>query len=195
VDATAANTGAYSFQLFTFEDAPNAPAGQETTGTVAGTTVSSVHMITGTAGQELLILPGPTSFFGNASELASTTGQLFLDGGLEDGYDGMFLALNGYAFRPGAAVNVVLVSDEDRDVLSPQITVDTILAQFLAKNALLNAVVGAASSAAIRPTARLSSRPNPSRRLCRARRTVIRPRPPTPTQTQSPTTSPSPQPA
>jgi RHS repeat-associated protein len=143
VDGNLANTGTYSFQLHTFEDQPFAPSSQETTGTLPLTTAAGVHRIEGQVGHELLIMPGTSTFFGTASQLASTTGQLFLDGGVEDGYDGMYLALNGYAFRPGAAVNVVLVSDEDRDIISPQITLDAILAQFLSRNALLNAVVSA----------------------------------------------------
>ncbi len=53
------------------------------------------------------------------------------------------MALTGLSFRPGAAVNVILVTDEDRDIISPRLTFSSILQDLTNQQALLNAVVSA----------------------------------------------------
>ena len=83
--------------------------------------------------------------FGTAAQLATATGGLSLYGGLEDGYQAIDFALNNYSFRAGAALNVILITDEDRDVASGAagLNYNNILAALDGKNALLNAVVNA----------------------------------------------------
>lgn len=80
--------------------------------------------------------------FGTAAQFATAAGGLVTSGGLEDGYDGIDEAL-GYSFRAGAAVNIILVTDEDRDVAdgSEGHTYANILAALGVQNALLNAVI------------------------------------------------------
>ena len=83
-------------------------------------------------------------FFGGASDFASATSQLTTSGGFEDGYQALDYALNNYSFREGAAVNLILVTDEDRDIHSSaqNLTYQTILGEFQNQNnALLNAVI------------------------------------------------------
>jgi hypothetical protein len=76
-----------------------------------------------------------------AAQFATATGSLVLTGGTEDGYAGMNFAFGAYTFTPGAALNIVLVTDEDRDNTNAALTYASILAAFRNRNALLNAVV------------------------------------------------------
>jgi len=82
--------------------------------------------------------------FGTDSMFSAATNQLVTRGGYEDGYQAIDFGLNNYSFRQGAAINVVLVTDEDRDFTLPGsrgFTFDRILNTLNGKNALLNAVV------------------------------------------------------
>jgi hypothetical protein len=98
----------------------------------------------GTAGHKHTVGSGD---FGTAAELATATSSLVLSGRTEDGYSGIDVGLNNYAFRSGAAVNVILITDEDRDILSGSTnTYANILGLLQGKNALLNAVVNARST-------------------------------------------------
>lgn len=84
-----------------------------------------------------------SGLFGSASDFGSATSQLVTSGGFEDGYEALDYALNNYSFREGSAVNLILVTDEDRDIHSSaqNLTYQTILNAFQGENALLNAVV------------------------------------------------------
>ena len=53
--------------------------------------------------------------WGTDSEFATATGGLVTSGFLEDGWQAISYALDNYTFRAGAALNIVLVTDEDRD--------------------------------------------------------------------------------
>lgn len=80
--------------------------------------------------------------FGDAADYATATGGLVLNGGTEDGWRGIDFAMNNYAFNNGAAINIVLVTDEDRDNTIALSYAD-VLSALKGKNALLNAVVNA----------------------------------------------------
>jgi len=78
--------------------------------------------------------------FGTAAEFDTATSNLLLDGAVEDGYDGIAKALS-YNLT-ASAVNIILVTDEDRDNLaSNSLDFNSILADLLDAGALLNAVV------------------------------------------------------
>lgn len=79
--------------------------------------------------------------FGTAAQFSTAIGTLVLSGGTEDGWDGIDEAM-GYTFGSGAAINVVLVTDEDRDVAVAH-TYAAVLASLTGRSALLNAVVNA----------------------------------------------------
>ncbi len=81
--------------------------------------------------------------FGTAQEFAWATRGLATSGGQEDGWDGIDFALDRYDFRPDAAVNIILVTDEDRDVYDPSVTYSGLLTELLAMGAVLNVVVNA----------------------------------------------------
>ncbi|WP_254567807.1 vWA domain-containing protein [Oscillatoria sp. HE19RPO] len=81
------------------------------------------------------------NLFGSASELATATNSLVTNGAWEDGYSAIDYALNNYSFRDGAAVNFVLITDEDRDIRANSVNFNSILNGLQSKNALLNVVV------------------------------------------------------
>ncbi len=81
------------------------------------------------------------NLFGSASDFSTASQQLVSSGGAEDGYSGLDFGFNNYIFRDGAAVNVVLITDEDRDVLNGNLNFNSLLTTLQGKNALLNAVV------------------------------------------------------
>jgi hypothetical protein len=82
---------------------------------------------------------------GTAADLSSAAASgLVASGGLEDGWQAIDFALNNYSFRGNAAVNFILITDEDRDITNPLgvgLTYDGVLQGMTDANILLNAVV------------------------------------------------------
>lgn len=90
-----------------------------------------------------LLTPGIQQF-GNASMFANAAERLIPSGGYEDGYQAIDYAIKNYLFRDNAALNIVLITDEDRDyglAGSHGFNYNSILTTLRGKNALLNAVV------------------------------------------------------
>ena len=85
---------------------------------------------------------GGTEPFGTAAEFATATGDLLLDGGTEDGYDGINLALDdaAYPLRANATRLFILVTDEDRDVFNAALDFGGILAGLLAEDVTLHGI-------------------------------------------------------
>ncbi len=81
--------------------------------------------------------------FGTAANLAAQTSSLVTHGIKEDGYSGIDFALNNFTFRNNAALNVILITDEDRDDEVSSLNYSNILAALTGRKALLNAVVNA----------------------------------------------------
>ncbi len=80
---------------------------------------------------------------GSASEFVDAARGLVRSGGTEDGWRGIEYALDQYPHRTGAAINIILATDEDRDNTDGTITYNTVLEKLNDNNALLNAVVNA----------------------------------------------------
>lgn len=78
--------------------------------------------------------------FGNATQFGAATSSLTLGGATEDGYSGINTALN-YNLRANAATNIILVTDEDRDVVNGSLNYNNMLSALQNENALLNAVL------------------------------------------------------
>jgi hypothetical protein len=97
----------------------------------------------GPAGQVAHKHPVGGADFGTAAQMSAAAGTLSAFGGLEDGYQAISYALNNYTFRADAALNVILITDEDRDIASGAggLNSANILAALQGKSALLNAVV------------------------------------------------------
>ena len=81
------------------------------------------------------------SDWGTAAELSAATGELVTSGAWEDGWEAITFGLNNYYFHSDALANMILVTDEDRDSLDPQLTYDEMLTELTAKNVILNVVV------------------------------------------------------
>lgn len=79
--------------------------------------------------------------FGNPSEFSGGVDMLALRGDDEDGYSAMQVALNNLTFRPRAARQFILVSDEERDVLDAMLTYNETLRRLLGAGVKLNVVV------------------------------------------------------
>ena len=76
----------------------------------------------------------------DATNTQTAMSQFVASGGTEDGWEAIAYALNNYNFDSGAAINIVLVTDEDRDNTSSD-TFASVLALLKEKNAILNVVV------------------------------------------------------
>ncbi|MBY6033817.1 VWA domain-containing protein [Marinobacter daepoensis] len=82
-----------------------------------------------------------TQEWGSSTDFAAATSSLVLNGGTEDGWSALDWALNNLSYRSDAAVNFVLVTDEDRDNTNGALSKTGLLAGLSSKNALLNVVV------------------------------------------------------
>ncbi|RBW51404.1 putative Ig domain-containing protein [Marinobacter sp. F3R11] len=80
---------------------------------------------------------------GSASAFVDATAGLVTSGGTEDGWRGIEYALDEYPKRNGAAVNIILATDEDRDNTASSITYQTVRDKLSENRALLNAVINA----------------------------------------------------
>ncbi|SOB76055.1 PKD domain-containing protein [Marinobacter sp. LV10R510-11A] len=80
---------------------------------------------------------------GAASAFVDASRGLVTSGGTEDGWRGIEYALDEYSRRNGAAVNIILATDEDRDNTESSITYQTVRDKLNENRALLNAVVNA----------------------------------------------------
>lgn len=79
--------------------------------------------------------------WGSASDFSTATGSLVTSGGTEDGWQAIDYALNNYTFRAGAALNIVLVTDEDRDNRDSSLSYASVLGNLNQHGGMLNAVV------------------------------------------------------
>ncbi|HAC29814.1 MAG TPA: PEP-CTERM sorting domain-containing protein [Marinobacter hydrocarbonoclasticus] len=79
--------------------------------------------------------------WGSSTDFAAATSTLVTNGGTEDGWSALDWALNNLSYRADAAVNFVLVTDEDRDNTNAALNKESLLSGLFGKNALLNVVV------------------------------------------------------
>lgn len=69
--------------------------------------------------------------------------KLELYGGTEDGWRAIDYVLENYPLRPEAAQNLILVTDEGRDIVDANLTYNGLLSRLQQNGAILNAVVNA----------------------------------------------------
>ncbi|TCW37119.1 VWA domain-containing protein [Marichromatium gracile] len=79
----------------------------------------------------------------SAGTFGSATGNLVTSGGTEDGYSAIDYFLDNYTPRADAALNVILITDEDRDNTNSALDYSSILGDLNSINAMLNVVVEA----------------------------------------------------
>lgn len=77
----------------------------------------------------------------NAADTKTSLGNLVTSGGFEDGWQAINFALSAFTYTAGAAINFVLVTDEDRDNGDNSLTFANVLQSLTSRNILLNAVV------------------------------------------------------
>ncbi|MBL8175099.1 MAG: hypothetical protein JNK48_10540 [Bryobacterales bacterium] len=79
---------------------------------------------------------------GTLAATQTATGSLVVTGGPEeDGWAAIHYALNNLSFTAGAALNIILITDEDRDNTNSALSYSGTLAALQGRNALLNAAV------------------------------------------------------
>lgn len=83
------------------------------------------------------------SRMGSWEALRRGADSLKLYGGTEDGWRAIRYALTDYPLRDSAAKNIILITDEGRDITASWISYNSILSDLRSRNALLNAVVNA----------------------------------------------------
>ncbi len=76
----------------------------------------------------------------DAATTKTNLGSLVDNGGTEDGFEAIKFAIDNLSFVAGAAINFILVTDEDRDNTSSD-TKASILAELTKRNILLNVIV------------------------------------------------------
>ncbi|HEY9621936.1 MAG TPA: putative Ig domain-containing protein [Crinalium sp.] len=135
--------GDYRFRMLDAANATLVTMGTDIQGNLDTGLEATLYRFNGTAGQRISLGPTQGLVFGNATQFGTATGDLRVDGGTEDGYSGLERALSQTVFRPGAAVNVILVTNEDRDVVNPQLNFASILNLLDSRKAQLDVVVGA----------------------------------------------------
>ncbi|MBL9136565.1 MAG: hypothetical protein JNK85_11880 [Verrucomicrobiales bacterium] len=81
------------------------------------------------------------SAFTDAASAVTASGNFVTSGDTEDGYQGISYALNNLGFRGGAKVNVILITDEDRDVVNGALSAASIESALERRAALLNVVI------------------------------------------------------
>ncbi|MEM6610236.1 MAG: VPLPA-CTERM sorting domain-containing protein [Pseudomonadota bacterium] len=116
----------------------NLDAGLDTAG-VTNRKYGVVGFGDGSSGGDLGRLVG--GGLANASDTANNLGALETTGFFEDGYSAIDFALNNITYDAGAAINFILVTDEDRDNGDPSLTRSSIESALTSRNILLNAVV------------------------------------------------------
>src|SRR5262249_37338741 len=138
IEGESDTTGPFRFRHLDVAAATTVAPGQSFSGVLDTGLEGRLFQIQGVAGQKLDFLPEPDLFLRTADVLSEATGSLVSLGRHEDGYQAIHTALSPDAFRPGAAINVVLITDEDRDIFDHSLDFASIAGALEGKNALLN---------------------------------------------------------
>ncbi len=134
-------TGDYSFRLLDISNAPQLSATDLLEGTLEPGLESDIYLVPGTIGQRFQIVPDGQMLTGSALQASnSAADSLTATGTFEDGYASIEYAIRRDPFRPGAAKNLILISDEDRDVFDHRQTRDEIFSLLDSQNIRLNLV-------------------------------------------------------
>ena len=102
---------------------------------------TSVHRIIATS-DEIVLVPIRDKQFTTASNLNRISQFLSTSqGGTEDGYLGIAEAIENLEFRENAASNIILVTDEDRDIVREDVTFESLVQTFVEEDITLNVIV------------------------------------------------------
>jgi hypothetical protein len=115
--------------------------GSVTSGQLDSTNGVAVYQFMGQRGEHFALLPDLNLQFASSAQSSATAQNYITSADPEDGYSGIDVALRADVFRPGAAVNYIVVTDEDRDNLEDNVTFETLFTGLSDQSALLNVVV------------------------------------------------------
>lgn len=133
--------GEYSFRLLSASMAEEINLDSTISGTLEFANGVNLYRLPASERQQIRLGATQAALFGTAQQLSNTTSFLEISGGFEDGYDGINAALKGLTFRPGASVNFILITDEDRDILNSSLSFSNVQNGLSASNASLDVVV------------------------------------------------------
>ncbi|MEL7496446.1 MAG: putative Ig domain-containing protein [Planctomycetota bacterium] len=114
--------------------------GTITSGLLTSDQAAEVYTFSGVEGERLTLLPDYSIYFTDSATASETARKYILGGDPEDGYSGVTAAIRADVFREGAAINYILVTDEDRDVQEDEITFESLFADITSQSALLNII-------------------------------------------------------
>ena len=101
----------------------------------------SVYQFFGESGQQFAITPDLNLQFAGSAQASRTAENYTAGREPEDGYSGIDVVTRANVFRENAAINYILVTDEDRDNDEDNLTFETMFADLTQQNALLNVVL------------------------------------------------------
>jgi RHS repeat-associated protein len=140
LDAPGDVFGQYGFVLHNLANAAHPAANGDIAGTLDQQLGSDLFLVDAAAGETLVFTPDTDLFVGTAQQVSVATRSLVAFGNIEDGYQAIDTGLRLDAFREGAAVNVVLLTDENRDVLDPSLTFDSTFSSLQGIGAMINGI-------------------------------------------------------
>ncbi|WP_291166070.1 Ig-like domain-containing protein [Gimesia sp.] len=136
IESAQNQTGSYRFRFLDVSDQTTVNYGSIISGEPQVVEEQHVYHLSGQRGDRVSI---QLDAFTDAASFVNKV-AVEVNGGTEDGYNGIAGALS-LPFRPDAAVNVILVTDENRDVVNGSLTYNTILAQIEAVGATLHSAI------------------------------------------------------
>ena len=144
VDATGDFVGDISFFTFLVGEANElAFDGSITSGSLDSDTGVQVYSFAGNAGDHFALLPDYDLYFTDSATASATAENFVASADPEDGYSGLNAAFRADVFRDGAAINYILVTDEDRDVEEDNLGFEDVFGTLTEQSALLNLVTSA----------------------------------------------------
>lgn len=116
LEITSSLPGTFGFRVMSTKNAISQPTTGTWNPTLTQRASSSLYKVSLQAGQTLDFTLQPWM---KGAEIQKATTALRSEGLIEDGYDGVQFALERLPFRPNASRQVILVTDEDRDIVDP----------------------------------------------------------------------------
>ncbi|QDU42483.1 tRNA nuclease WapA precursor [Symmachiella dynata] len=123
VGADNSSTGSFEFRLVELDGNNLTAIDADTAGDFTASGERDVFHFEGAAGREVNLR---IDAWGTAAQMSAASGRLVDNGGVEDGYDAIDEALQHLRFRDNAATHFILITDEDRDNTSPNLTYNDI---------------------------------------------------------------------
>ena len=137
------STGDYSFRVNAISEKITVQTGDRLMGRVDSNLSQGFQIEDALAGQTLSLATVDDDLFSDIAALSQSLGTLSTQrGGKEDGYAGLNEALQ-LPFRDDAAVNLVIITDEERDEVEQLLTFDLIQNRIGDSGAILSAVLNA----------------------------------------------------